>query len=284
MKPIRKVLVVTKRPAFLDRPKRFRRRGHPLTRHSRLALTEHQKTLAAIRNVLKHARVSSTFQNRVNLGAIRKFDLILTVGGDGTLLKTSHRISNQPVLGINSSPSTSVGALCSLRGDHVGEQLPSILAGRYHLRPLNRLEIRVNGHRVPFLALNDLLFCNKSPGATSRYLIRIGRREEEQRSSGVWISTAAGSTAAIYAAGGRKLNLSSRKFQYLVREPFRPVSIRGYRLRKGVLSGENSLHLVSKMAHASLFIDGLHGFVPLSFGDSVDIALGGPRLNLAEPI
>lgn len=270
MKRIKKVLVVYKRPLLFALPKRYRDGRHPLTARSRLAEREHRRTLASVRRVLKRAGVVSSFRSRLTLGAIRKFDLILTVGGDGTLLKTSHRISNQPVLGINSSPSTSVGALCGITGNEIEKKLPAILSGRYHVKKLNRLQIGVNGKNLPVLALNDVLFANVSPGATSRYLIGVSGRTEEQRSSGVWVSTAAGSTAAIFTAGGDRLPLSSRKIQYLVREPYRSGQ-RRYRLIRGLLSSATTVQFVNKMNQASLFVDGMQDVFPVGYGDRIRV-------------
>ena len=65
-----------------------------------------------------------------------------------------------------------------------------------------------------------------TPAAMTSYTLDIGSVSEPQRSSGLWIATAAGSTAAIRAAGGCILPLRSRKLQYLVRGAVqrRPVS------------------------------------------------------------
>ncbi len=46
---------------------------------------------------------------------IDNLDLIITIGGDGTFLRTASHIynTNTPILGITSDPTRSVGALCS---------------------------------------------------------------------------------------------------------------------------------------------------------------------------
>lgn len=280
---IKRVLVVYKRAAIKSLPRKFRQGRHALTSRSRLAEREHRHTLALVKTILKQAGVSFQMQSRLTLGAIRKFDLIITVGGDGTLLKTSHRILDQPVLGINSSPSTSIGALCGIRGNEVIQKLPKILSGISRVIQLSRLEICVNGKRLPVLALNDVLFANNSPGATSRYLIRVGRKPEAQKSSGVWIATAAGSTAGISAAGGKKLPLLSEKIQYLVREPFKPLRHSGYRSIGGVLAEKAGIRFVSKMSRASIFIDGMQDVLPVRFGDRIRVRSAQEPLDLVVP-
>ena len=89
------------------------------------------------------------------------------------------------------------------------------------------------------------------------YTLDIGSVSEPQRSSGLWIATAAGSTAAICAAGGRNPPLRSRKLQYLVREPYNGGRCR-YRLRKGIVGPETLLVVTSKTRRGRLFIDGPH--------------------------
>jgi NAD+ kinase len=111
--------------------------------------------------------------------------------------------------------------------------------------------------------MNDLLVSTLSPAGTSRYVLKVGSRIEEQISSGIWISTAAGSTAAIYSAGGRILPATSRKFQFVVREAYqKKFGLR--RLLRGVLDSRQSLEVASHMKEGRIFIDGANLDVPAS--------------------
>jgi len=47
----------------------------------------------------------------------------------------------------------------------------------------------------------------------SRYYLKIGNLREEQRDSGLWISTAAGSSGAIRSAGGKLFKNEEKKMQ-----------------------------------------------------------------------
>ena len=49
--------------------------------------------------------------------------LVVTVGGDGTLLAASHHVGSIPILGVNSSPEHSVGFFCPA---HLGNLLPML--------------------------------------------------------------------------------------------------------------------------------------------------------------
>src|SRR5262245_23118332 len=76
-------------------------------------LTEHEKTLLEVRQVLKEEKIDHRIVSRGGLKKVKGFDLLITVGGDGTFLDTSHYASpEQVLLGVNSHPQQSHGALC----------------------------------------------------------------------------------------------------------------------------------------------------------------------------
>jgi NAD+ kinase len=68
----------------------------------------HERTLAVCKDVLsrRHQQIKFEIHVRDELHApIRDVDLVITVGGDGTLLQASHYLdSSCPVLGVNSDP------------------------------------------------------------------------------------------------------------------------------------------------------------------------------------
>ena len=96
--------------------------------------------------------------------------------------------------------------------------------------------------------------------------MKLGRVEEEQRSSGLWVGPAAGSTAAQRSAGGRVLPLESKRIQYVIREPYTPA---GERLRfvRGLIEDGDELVLRSKMREARVFLDGHRIVHSVTMGD-----------------
>ena len=94
--------------------------------------------------------------------------------------------------------------------------------------------------------------------------------EEEQKSSGIWVGPAAGSTAAQRSAGGRILPLASGKLQYVVREPYRPHG-EMLSLTLGVVDEEQALMIKSKMRKACLFLDGDPIAHEVTIGDTVTL-------------
>ena len=166
----------------------------------------HQENLAAlekVRQVLAKHEIHSDWFYRESFDSLIDYDMVLSVGGDGTLLEAARKITDQtPLLGVNSSPSSSVGYLCGTNAEHFEETFSDFLRGELPENHLSRIEAICNGKLLAPPALNDVLYADESPAATSKYLITSDGFQEQHRSSGLWVSTATGSTAAIRSAGG----------------------------------------------------------------------------------
>jgi NAD+ kinase len=200
------------------------------------------------------------------------YDLVVTVGGDGTVLGASHQLGpDVPLLGVNSAPASSVGFFCAARKGSVLGPLTAALAGKMRGVILSRMRVELNEGVVHNRVLNEALLCHASPAATSRYILRVvgsgAPQEEEQKSSGIWIGPAAGSTAAQRSAGGRILPLSSKKLQYVVREPYQGENDGAQRLFVGLVDEGERLEIWSKMRTAKLFLDGHHDEREVGIGD-----------------
>jgi NAD+ kinase len=199
------------------------------------------------------------------------FDLVVTVGGDGTLLSASHQVGpGTPLLGINSAPDHSVGFFCGASKGRTGAALHAALSGEMHATELTRMRVDLNGRCLHARILNEALFCHASPAATSRYILRVqsgGRtEEEEQRSSGMWVGPAAGSTAAQRSAGGRVLPITSKDIQFVVREPYTPVGV-PLRLALGTIDESSRIEIRNKMRESKIFVDGHHIVYTATIGD-----------------
>ncbi|MEZ4703721.1 MAG: hypothetical protein R3A11_00720 [Bdellovibrionota bacterium] len=128
-------------------------------------------------------------------------------------------------------------------------------------------------------ALNDVLITNRNPASTSRYLFSLGDITEEHRSSGIWVSTAAGSTAAISGAGGVNLPLDSTSYQFVIREPYEYRDIQ-LRLKKKILEADHVIQVVSKMRRGSVYIDGSGYRYAFRFGQRLVIDAKAPTLHV----
>ncbi|GIW22965.1 MAG: hypothetical protein KatS3mg068_1972 [Candidatus Sericytochromatia bacterium] len=228
----------------------------------------HKSTLDTIISVLKNKNIYFDVIFRGELKEINNYDLVITTGGDGTILETSKYLKDIPIFGVNSDPLSSVGFFTSATKDNFEEKLSLALQGRLKLKKLNRIELIINGRLIEHLALNDILVCHSIPAATSRYVIKYKGRIERHRSSGIWISTAAGSTAAIRSAGGRILPIYSKKIQFVVRE-FYDRGFKDFQILKGIFNENDNFEIISQMRLGKIYIDGPFFEYDFTVGDSL---------------
>ncbi len=240
----------------------------------------HLATLERTKDVLKHLGADARFRHGYSPEPDDEWDLVITLGGDGTLLWASHLVGPEtPMLAINSAPRTSVGYFCAGDSGQVGELIEAALAGDMRATKLSRMQVSVDGELVHTRVLNDVLFCHECPAATTRYLLRRGDYEEAQMSSGLWAGPAAGSTAAVRSAGGRVLPIGSQKLQFVVREPYHRGDVR-LQLQKGVLAADEELTLISQIREGQLYFDGANRVQAVDIGSEVTFSRSSETLHL----
>ncbi len=243
--------------------------GHESVRKWRPAHEQHVRVVDQVCETLEACGAETLVLH----GAQAEFDpvgaeLIVTVGGDGTLLAASHNTWDVPILGVNSAPRYSVGFFCAARGSTAQRTLRKALSGDIPSVRLQRMAVRINGEVRSERVLNEALYCHAEPAATSNYILQLGRRREEQKSSGFWVGPAAGSTAAIRSAGGRILPLTSSKLQIVVREPYMGHG-RKLKIVRELVSERSRVVSISKMERVSIFLDGPYRMLRARLGDEV---------------
>ncbi len=134
-----------------------------------------------------------------------KVDLLIVLGGDGTLLATARALNRKPVpiLAVNLG---GLGFLTEITREELIPTLETVVAGTHQTDHRVQIEgelIRADEIITPFLALNDVVL-NK--GAIARILdfdVRVnGEWVSTYKSDGLIVSTPTGSTAYSLAAGG----------------------------------------------------------------------------------
>jgi NAD+ kinase len=257
--------------------------GDPLVADLVRAHERHATSMQRIRRELDVRGLDATWRHDWSGLNPDDFDLIVTVGGDGTVLHASHSIGETPVLAINSSPETSIGYFTAGNAPEFGALVDGFLCGDLPFASLYRMEVRVNGEVVGTRVLNDVLFSHLCPASTTRYVLQVGDEVEEQLSSGVWVCTAAGSTAAVRAAGGKAMRSGSRRLQFIVREPG-PLSAAGGlhspKLVRGFAACDCQISIRSKTSTARLYLDGPHVVHRVDFGDVVTFGGAATPLKL----
>ena len=289
-----RVLVLCKRTSFRKlveedgdpRIEGLIRKGDITVRRMRRSHDDHESTVREVRAALETVGAETIFQDGPRSTIVGAYDLIMTVGGDGTLLSASHQIGpGVPLLGVNSAPEHSVGFFCGAKKGSVLGTVRAALDGTLKRVVLSRMRVQKDDATIHARVLNEALFCAASPAATSRYILRIfdakGEMlaEEEQRSSGLWIGPAAGSTAAQKSAGGRVLPLSSRRIQYVVREPYTPYGI-ALKLTVGLAPDGGRVELRNKMREAKIFLDGHHNVHDSTIGDVITMSQSAETLTV----
>jgi len=266
---------------------RLARSGKRLAGEVEGAASEQELTLTAVREALAALSVTPAEVSIDALGAqarraLARARFVVTVGGDGTLLSASHWVTRAGLLGVNSAPKSSVGYLTSTRRATVVRDLARIAKGDLLPQAVSRIETELDGKRLP-PALNDVLVAHEQPAATSRYRLRLGRRVEEHRCSGLWIATPTGSTAGIRSAGGQPMSLGERRLQFRARELYR-VQGRSAALESGFVEEGQALEVESAMEAGWLFVDGARTAVRFPFGARVTFRVAEePLLLFADP-
>ncbi len=239
----------------------------------------HQEALQTVATTLDQLGVTYLMSNRTVIPNFRGYDLVITIGGDGTFLRVSHSVKHQLILGVNSVPETSVGANCSITIDSFEKKIAAILSGQYKIKELTRIAILVNKKELPLNAVNDILYTNISPAATSRYILSFKKITENHVSSGLWIATPSGSSAAIHAAGGKKQKHTENKLQFLVREPYQGI-YHPYKLTHGFMTTKTPLVITSKMIKSRIYIDGPTNAHTVEYGDKIELKPAQNPLNV----
>lgn len=241
---------------------------------------DHLDALETARDTLSELGVDAKFRHRSDGTHAQNVDLVVTLGGDGTLLWASRLVgSNTPIVAINTAPKDSVGYFCAGTKHVLGEVLSAALRGKLATTTLTRMQVSKDGEVLSQRVLNDALYCHVCPASTSRYELRMGRVRDEQKSSGVWIGPAAGSSAAQRSAGGKLLPIESEQLQYVVREPYEINGTR-YSLKKGLIAPGKSLRLQSHMRAGRLYLDGPHTVHPVEMAAVLEFTQSSEPLQL----
>ncbi|MGD1119929.1 MAG: NAD(+)/NADH kinase [Dehalococcoidales bacterium] len=195
-------------------------------------------------------------------------DLLLTVGGDGTILRAAQVVmqTGTPITGINQGK---LGFLTELDAGEALKKLPSLLQGKGWLdeRAMLQAEVKSSGNKTEtYHALNDVVVGRGEIARLIRVDITIdGQELATYKADAVIAATATGSTGYALAAGGPILYPASQDF---VLVPVAPHLSPAYSL---LLSADSEVVLRLNTYHnATLSIDG-HINLPLSNGDTVTI-------------
>jgi NAD+ kinase len=238
---------------------------HPMI-EAALTLAEELKDFITARGI--SAWLCSAWEGEEAKSQVDDTDLILTIGGDGTILRAAQVVAGQiPITGVNLGK---LGFMTELSAEEVKDKLPALLEGEGWLDERAMLEAELGATESQpshtFYALNDVVVAR---GAVARVVYVEASVDGEllttYKADGVIVATATGSTGYSLAAGGPILHPQAEEFLLL---PISPHLSPAYPL---VLPATAVVRLCLTTTHqAALSVDG-HINLPLSSGAVITI-------------
>jgi NAD+ kinase len=212
----------------------------------------------------------------------QRCDLVIVVGGDGTLLHAARSLAAHgiPLVGINLGR---LGFLTDISPDDMLQRLGEILDGQYHeeKRFLLRAMIERNGEIIQESnAFNDVVIHKWNSVRMIEFETYVnGLLVNSQRSDGLIVSTPTGSTAYALSGGGPILHPA---LNAIVLVPVCPHTLSN---RPLVIDGDSIIELMVKhsdLAHVRITMDGQTNF-GIEEGDIVRIVKKEKPVRLFHP-
>jgi NAD+ kinase len=201
----------------------------------------------------------------------READLIVVLGGDGTLLSIARRVGpGLPILGVNLGE---LGFLTEVVEREAMPMLARVIAGRYELDRRIRLVARLERAKQVigrYRALNDVVISNGALARVIEFAVTVdGLPFTTYRADGVIVATPTGSTAYSLSVGGP---IVEPTVQVLLLSPISPhtLSNRPIVLRPSAVV---RVTIGRREQDALLTIDGQEG-TPLAAGDVIEVRQG----------
>jgi NAD kinase len=225
-------------------------------------------------------------------------DLVVTLGPDGLIVNTAKYLADQPLLAINPDPQRMDGVLIPFQDSAASIVLPQAIEDRLPSERITMAVARLDDGQS-LHAVNDL-FIGQRSHLSARYRIVHGHRDESQSSSGLIVSTGAGSSgwyrsilagAAGVAAGvsghdarwkeNYRFSRTADELRFCVREPF-TSKVSSAETVYGRIGPGECLTIVSQMAAGGvIFSDGIESdFLSFEAGRTATISVAERKVNL----
>jgi len=305
-----KIVVVTQKTALEELVERFNTReqarfylehmGTPFASYQ----SSHDAYIAALVELKRSmpAGVRSQFIERSFLPnfLFGERDLVVALGRDGLVVNTAKYLSGQPLVAFNPDPQRNDGVLLPFQVPQANAILAQTLEGNPTLRQVTMAKASLNDGQVLY-AVNDL-FIGQRTHTSARYRLQHGKHSEDQSSSGIIVSTGAGSTGwyrsiltgaasvveslqprqgAYQVRDQYRFDWEANYLQYSVREPF--ISrVSQARLAFGRIDTGEELILTSQMPqNGVIFSDGIESdYLEFNSGRIAKIGVAEKKVNL----
>ena len=178
------------------------------------------------------------------------YDDVVIVGGDGTFLHGAKYVSNQPILGINTDIKKSLGQLMNHNRTNFKSPLKAMIKGIAKFEIWNRLSAKINGKKLPYVALNEIFIGHDSIKKASHLEIRIENKKARVIGNGIIIATRKGSTAMYESITKSSFNVKGIGYAMVL--PFRR---KGNLCENQVLPIDTKIYVVPKRQGYSVSFD-----------------------------
>lgn len=223
-------------------------------------------------------------------------NVIIVIGQDGLVANTAKYAKQIPIIAVNPDKERYDGVLLPFSTADFVSGVENVISGHFQSRTMQLAEAILNdGQRL--LAFNDL-FIGASSHISARYRISFGSDTEEHSSSGLIVSTAAGSTGWLssifnmaYGITGmfekdltpKRPKLKDNELLFAVREPFQSIRTQTG-ITAGVIKGRQLLTIESLMpANGVIFSDGIEAdFLKFNSGSIATIGMAREKANLVS--
>jgi NAD+ kinase len=197
--------------------------------------------------------------------AFSSCDLLIGLGGDGTVLRCAHLVLGRPtaILGVNLGR---LGFLTELDASQVRGRLGEVLDGAGRIEERTMLSAGVSRTRDRFHGLNEVVVGRATLSRAIQLAVDVdGIRIADYRCDGVIVASATGSTAYALSVGGPILHPESPDMVIV------PVAPHLAAQHAVVVSGDETVHItLEPRQHAVLSVDG-EPDLELGEGDSVHV-------------
>ena len=211
----------------------------------------------------------------------KKADVIIMLGGDGTTLGIARRMAKfkLPIIAINAGR---LGFITDFSLQEMEQNLPPLLRGEYEVDTRAMLRVRVYRQgKIVFdaTAVNDAGVTHGRAGSMVEFNVWVdGHPMATQRSDGVIVSSATGSTAYAMAAGGPILHPA---LNAMVLVPVAPHALTN---RPIVLPGSSTIDIgLIEAREASAYCD-MQDFFPMQKGDILRVRTMPESFTILHPV
>ena len=208
---------------------------------------------------------------------VKKVDIVVVFGGDGTLLNAARKYLNYdiPILGINMG---NVGFLTDISTDNFEKTIKEFLDGKYKIEERNLVSAKFGNNHL--YGLNEVVIHSGSYAQLMRYRLNVNDKVVyEQRSDGLIIATPTGSTAYALSAGGPIIHPSLDVWTIL---PMLPQSLSS---RPFVISSDEKVEMDlfdGPNENAKICVDGQDD-IDIPYGEKILISKMEKTLKLVHP-